>query len=148
MALETVESPTSSSSVPKTSSSFSDRVHGETKLETASEEETSGHVSMEATSHSEVSDVKTKTPEAERVTSDVSRDIMAAQASDKETADNVGGGVRATVSPTMSAESLLSEDAVSETISLGSVTDQDHGDSLQSSQQTSLSASSSSVMSI
>ena len=129
-----MESP--SKTVPS-SKTFSDnnRLPGDSSQ--TSEE--SGHVSVEATSPG-VSDVQTKTPDKKVVSSDEHvRDIIAP--SDKET-DNVAA-VKATVSPTLSAESLLSEDVVSDTISLGSVSQQ-QDDSLQSSQQTSLSASSSS----
>ena len=130
-----MESPTST--VPKTSdSSFSDT----NRLLESTSESGQASVEVEATSNS-VSDVKTKTPgsagTSSVVTGDHSRGTIAP--SDKET-DNIAS-VRATVSPTLSAESLLSDDTVSDTISL--VTEHSDGDSVQSSQQTSLSASSS-----
>ena len=104
----------------------------------------SDHVSVQATSH-EASDVQTRTPEdsghdERRVTGDTGA------GQHQETVSTSVSSRPESLSPTLSAESLLSDDVASDTISLGdaagAVTDSE--DIVQSSQQTVATASSSS----
>jgi len=108
-------------------------------------------VSVESTSQT-ASDVRTNKPNSSDNTDtskSISKDYSSSSDIVTETSHVSDGKMSSTLSPTLSAESLLNEDIASETINLGKMSVGDVSDNvLQSSQQTSFVSSSSSTPSI
>jgi len=108
-------------------------------------------VSVESTSQT-ASDVRTNKPNSsdnKDSSKSISKDYSSSSDIVTETSHASDGKMSSTMSPTLSAESLLNEDTVSETINLGKMSVGDVSENvLQSSQQTSFISSSSSTPSI